>query len=105
LGAGPLGALPGQYARLVAVGNPLVLAEEIADLALTDPDVARGHICVFPQVAVQLGHKALAEPHHRSLAATSRVEIGTALGAADRHARQRVLDGLLKPKELGTLPP
>ena len=55
LGAPPREALAGQHARLVAVGDPLVLAEQVADLAPADADVTGGHVGVLADVAVQLG--------------------------------------------------
>src|SRR5690606_30108728 len=68
-GAAPVDALAGEHAGLVAVGDPLVLAEEVADLAGADADVAGRDVGVLPQVPVELGHQALAEPHDLALAA------------------------------------
>jgi hypothetical protein len=96
----PAGALPREDTRLVPVRDPLVLTEQVADLAGADSDVAGGDVRVLAEVAVQLGHEALAEPHDLVVGASLRVEVGTALPAADRHARQRVLEDLLEAEEL-----
>ena len=61
-------ALAGQHAGLVAVGQALVLAEHVADLAPADADVAGRHVGVFAEVAVQLGHERLAEAHDLAVA-------------------------------------
>jgi hypothetical protein len=51
-------------------------------------------------VAVHLRHEGLAEAHHLAVGAAPGVEVGAALGAADRHARERVLEDLLEAEEL-----
>src|SRR5690606_18216611 len=89
-----------QYARLVSVGDPLVLAEKVADLSASDPDVAGRHIDVFPNVSVQLGHEALAKPHDFAVGAPLWVEVGAALAAADGQAGQCVLEDLLESEKL-----
>ena len=58
LRAAPAEALAGEHAGLVAVGDPLVLAEEVADLPAADADVTGGDVGVLAEVAVQLGHEA-----------------------------------------------
>jgi hypothetical protein len=50
------------------VGDALVLAEHVADLAPADADVARGHVDVGTDVAIELGHERLAEAHDLALA-------------------------------------
>src|SRR5690606_22910935 len=84
----------------ITVGDALVLAEQVADLASTDADVARRDVGVLAEMAVQLGHEALTEPHHLGVGAALRVEVAAALAAADRHAGECVLEDLLKPEEL-----
>src|SRR5699024_4126643 len=79
---------------------PLVLTEQIADLASSDADVAGGHIGVFADMPMQFDHERLAEAHHFQIGATLRVEIAAAFGAADRQARQCVLEYLLESQEL-----
>ena len=98
--AAPADALAGEHAGLVAVGDALVLAEQVADLAAADADVAGGDVGVLAEVAVELGHEALAEAHDLGVGAALGVEVGAALAAADRHAGERVLEDLLEAEEL-----
>ncbi len=100
LRAAPCQALAGEHARLVAVGDALVLTEQVADLAAADTDVTRGHIGVLAEVAVQLRHERLAEAHHLGVGAALGVEVGAALGASDRQRGERVLEDLLEAEEL-----
>src|SRR5690606_16264117 len=100
LGAAVDQALAGEDAGLVAVGDPLVLPEQVADLPAPDADVARGHVGVLAEVAVELGHEALAEAHDLAVGAALRVEVRAALAAADRQPGQRVLEHLLEAEEL-----
>ena len=51
-------------------------------------------------MAVQLGHKALAETHDLGIRLAVGVEVGTALAAAHGQAGQAVLEALLKAQEL-----
>jgi hypothetical protein len=51
-------------------------------------------------VAVQLGHKALAEAHNFGVALAVGVKVRTALAAAHGQAGQAVLEALLKAQEL-----
>jgi hypothetical protein len=99
-GPTPVGALPGDDTRLVAIGDPLVLPEEEPDLPAPHADVTRGHVGVLPHVAIQLGHEALTEPHDLAVGAPLGVEVAPALAAADGHAGERVLEDLLEPEEL-----
>ncbi len=87
-------------AGLVPVGDALVLPEQVADLAAAHADVARGDVRVLADVAVELGHERLAEPHDLAVGPPARVEVGAALAAADGHARERVLEDLLEAEEL-----
>ena len=96
----PLDALAGQHAGLVAVGDPLVLTEQVADLAGADADVAGRHVRVLADVTVELGHEALAEAHDLLVRASLGVEVGAALAATDRHLGEGVLEHLLEPEEL-----
>ena len=91
---------PVMHAGLVTVGDALVLTEEEADLATSDTDVAGRHVGVIAEVAEQLGHEALAEPHHLGVRTPLRVEVGAALATTDVQASQRVLEDLLEPEEL-----
>src|SRR5690606_33682479 len=63
-------------------------------------DVARGNVGVLAEVAVQLRHEALAEAHDLAVGTTVRVEVRSALGAADALAGQCVLEDLLEAEEL-----
>jgi hypothetical protein len=83
-----------------AILEPLVLAEEVADLALADTDVTCGHIGVFSDVAVQLDHQRLAEPHDLAIRLPLRVEVRATLCPAHGQTRQRVLEGLFESEEL-----
>src|SRR5690606_19036534 len=90
----------GEDARLVAVGDSLVLAEQIADLALAHSDVAGRDVGVLAQVAVQLGHQRLTEAHDLAVAAALGVEVRSPFGAPDRHAGDGGLGRLLGGEEL-----
>src|SRR5690606_2629345 len=59
--AAPARALTGQDARFVAVRDPLVLTEQVADLALPHADVAGRYVGELAEVPVELVHKALAK--------------------------------------------
>src|SRR5690606_22352363 len=98
--AAPARALAGQHARLVTIRDALVLPEQVSDLALADAYVARGRIGELANVAVELGHEALAEAHDLGVRLALRIEVGAALRAADRQAGDRVLEHLLEAEEL-----
>src|SRR5690606_25555405 len=85
--------LAGEDTGLVAIGQPLVLAEHVADLAHADADIAGRHVGIFAEVPVQLGHEGLAETHDLAIGAAARIEIRAALAAADRQAGQGILEG------------
>ena len=61
------------------MGAALVLAEQEADLAGADTDVARGDVGVLADVAVELGHEGLTEAHDLAVVAALGVEVGAAL--------------------------
>ncbi len=82
------------------VGDALILAEHIANLARADADIASGHVNIGTDMAVELGHEALAEAHHFMIAFALGVEVRAALAAAHRQAGQRVLESLLEREEL-----
>ncbi len=88
-GTSPREALTGEDAGLVPIGDALVLAEQEADLAGADTDVARGDVGVLADVAVELGHEGLTKAHDLAVAAALGVEVAAALAAADGHAGQR----------------
>ena len=98
--APPVRTLAGEHAGLVAIGDALVLPEQIADFARADADVTGRHVGELADVAIQLGHEALAEAHHFTIRLALGVEVRAALGAADGHAGQRILEDLFEPQEL-----
>ena len=91
--------LAGEHAGFVAVRDALVLAEQVADFACAHADVAGRHVGVLADVVVERGHEALAEPHDFAVAATLGIEVRAALGAADRQARERILEDLFESQE------
>ena len=95
----PVQSLPGENAGEL-VAQALVLPEEEADFASADTDVAGRHVGVGADVAVQLGHEALTEPHHLVVALPFRIEIGSTFAAAHRQRRQGVFEHLLEGEEL-----
>ena len=94
-----LGGLAGQH-TLPPIGDPLVLAEHVTDLARTDPDITRRHIDIRADVAMQLGHETLAKAHDLMIAFPFRIEIRSALTPAQRQAGERILEGLLESQKL-----
>src|SRR5690606_5748941 len=98
--AAPVEALAGEDPGLVPVGEALVLAEKVADLAAADTDIPGGHVGVLTEVAVQLRHQALAETHDLAVRLTLGVKVAAALAAADGHAGERVLENLFETQEL-----
>ena len=94
-----LGGLAGQH-TLPPIGDPLVLAEHVTDLARTDADVTRRHIDIRADVAMQLGHETLAKAHDLMIAFPFRIEIRSALTPAQRQAGERILEGLLESQKL-----
>ena len=93
-------ALAGEHTALEAVGQALVLAEHIADLTAADTDITGGAVHELADVAVQLGHEALAEAHHFHVALAVGIKVRAALAAAHGQGGQAVLEGLLKAEEL-----
>ena len=83
-----------------AVLEPLVLAEQVADLPGADADVAGGDVGVFADVAVEFDHQRLAEAHDLAVGLALRVEVGPALRPAHGQAGEAVLEGLLEAEEL-----
>ena len=84
-------ALAGEDA-VVLVADALVLAEQVADLTAANADITGGHIGIGADVAVQLGHKALAEAHNLGVALALGVKVRAALAAAHGQAGQAVLE-------------
>jgi len=84
----------------VQAGDALILAVEIADFARARADIAGGHVHIRADVAVQLGHEALAEGHHFAVRLALGIEIAAALAAADGKPSEGVFEDLLKAQEL-----
>ena len=82
------------------VVQAFVLAEQIADLAPADADVARRNVGVRTDVLVQLDHEALAEAHDLRVGFALRVKITAALCTADGQAGQAVFEDLLEAEKL-----
>ncbi len=98
-GAAPLQTLTGQNAN-VLVADALVLTEHITNFTSTSTDITSRNVGVSTDVTAQLRHECLAETHNFAVGLALRVEVGTALAAADRQAGQAVLKDLLKAQEL-----
>ena len=73
---------------------------QVADLTAAHAHVAGGNVDVGPDVAVQGGHEALAEPHDLGVGLAGGIKVGAALAAADGQAGQGVLEDLLEAQEL-----
>ena len=97
--AAPVAALARERAGEL-VAQPLVLPEEISDLASADADVTGRDVGVLADVALEFGHERLAEFHHLVVRLALGVEVRTALAAAHREGREAVLEGLLEGEEL-----
>ena len=82
------------------VPDLLVLAEEETDLPGAHADIASGHVGVRADVALELGHKGLAEPHDLGVALALGVEVGAALAAAHGQGGEGVFENLLKAQKL-----
>src|ERR1019366_10811927 len=95
----PVEPLPREDPREL-VADPLVLAEQIPDLAPAAADVARRYVRVGADVPAELRHEALAEAHHLVVALPFRIEIRSALPAAHRQRCQRGLAHLVERQKL-----
>ncbi len=82
------------------VAETLVLTEEVADLTTADTDVASRNVSIGTDVALELGHEALAEAHDLSIGLAFGVEIGAALATAHREGCEAILENLLESEEL-----
>ena len=81
---------------LPAIGDALILAKHIADLAPANANIACWHIGIRADMAVEFGHKALAKPHDFCVRFAARVKVCPALAAAHWQASEGVFEGLLK---------
>lgn len=87
-------ALTSQNA-FILVNDSLVLAEEVADFCRLHPGPSR-NVSVRSDVSVQLSHECLAESHYFCVGFAVRIEVRTALAAADRKSSQTVLEDLFE---------
>jgi len=97
--AAPVQPLAGKHAGFVAVGNALVLAEQVADFPAANANIPGGHVGVLAQMAIELGHQALTETHDFVVGFAFRVKITAALAATDGQAGQGVLENLFEAQE------
>jgi len=94
----PVESLAGEHA-VIAVDDPLVLAEEVADFARADADVAGRNVGGGADVAVEFAHEAMAEGHDLVVGFSLGVEVRAAFAAAHRQRGQAVLEHLLEAEE------
>ncbi len=92
-------ALAGEHA-IRLVGQLFHHAGHETDLAPADTDVARRHIGIRTDMAIQLGHERLAKTHHFTRALALGIEIRAPLAAAHRERGQGVLERLLEGEKL-----
>ena len=97
-GAAPAEALAGEDAGEF-VADALVLAEQETDFAAAHADVAGGNVGIGADVAGELGHEALAEPHHFVIGLALGVKVRAALAAAHGERGEGVLEDLLESQE------
>ena len=90
--------LAGEHAGEL-IGDTLILAEEIADLARAYTDITGWDITVLADVAEELGHKRLTETHHLHIRLAFWVKVRPALGTTHRQCRQAVFKNLLKSEK------
>jgi hypothetical protein len=70
------GQNPGEFIAL-----PLIHAEKKTDFSGTHPQTTVGDVGILTDVASELGHKTLAEPHGFIIGFSFGFKIGSALGA------------------------
>ena len=99
MAAAPLERLARDRPRKL-IRQSLVLSEEVTNLPPPHADVARRHVRVRADVAIQLAHEALAEPHDLVVALALGVEIRSPLATADGKRGQTVLEYLLESQKL-----
>ena len=91
--------LAADRAKLGSADQTAILAIEVADLTAAAAEVAGGAVDILTDVAIELGHKCLAETHHFGVGLAAGIEVAAALGAADRQAGQSILIDLLEAEE------
>jgi hypothetical protein len=85
---------------LPAVAELAVSTEEITDLSATDTDITSGNISLAANVLGQLSHESLAESSDLSIGLALGVEVGATLATTHAEASQGILEDLLEAKEL-----
>ena len=88
-------ALAGENAGEL-VADPLILAEEVADLPTAHADVAGGNVGICANVLAELGHEGLAETHDFGIGFALGVKVGAALSAAHGRAGEGIFEALLE---------
>jgi hypothetical protein len=83
----------------VAVCEPAILAEKIADLSCTNANVPSWNVSVLTEVPIELAHKALAKSHDLKVGFTVGIEVGASLGSSDSLSGESVLEDLLEAEK------
>lgn len=76
------------------------MAEEETDFTTANTNITSRNIAELSDMTVKLSHEALAESHNLSVRLTLGIEVRTALTTTHGECGQRVLQNLLKAKEL-----
>src|SRR5699024_6479882 len=98
-GTAPGDPFAGKRAGIKTVCATPILTKHETDLAGADADVAGRNVRMLTNVAVQFGHKRLAEPHDFTFGASRGIEISSAFGTTNWHAGQGVFEYLLEPEK------
>ena len=99
-GATPFDALTRQGGTMELRGQFLVHAEEVADFASANTDVAGGYVHVRSDDLIKFAHECLTEAHDLGLALAAWREVTAALATAHGQCGQCVLECLFKSEEL-----
>src|SRR5690606_30972454 len=66
----------------------------------TNANISSRDVSIFAEMAIQFGHKALAEPHDFGIRFSLWIKIRAALAAADPLTGERILKNLFKTEKL-----
>mmetsp|Transcript_5425 Transcript_5425/g.13651 ORF Transcript_5425/g.13651 Transcript_5425/m.13651 type:complete len:260 (-) Transcript_5425:110-889(-) len=83
-----------------AVGKLFILRLEIANLTTTNTNITSRNICVRSNMTKEFTHERLTEGHDVTVTPTTRVKVRTAFRTTHGQSCERVLENLLKAKEL-----
>ena len=83
----------------MTVGQPLVLAEQIADLPGGYPDVPGRHVGVLSDVSMKFDHQGLAEPHHLPVTFIFGIKVGSPFCPSHGKTGQAVFQHLFEAEE------